>query len=436
MTKAKQKPNQDTAIPDQKHESEIDGVPEPADEIEVVTAEEVPETLALTKRDTQGTEIDVAQGLNPYDMDPDQFKVMLDRRKSNRDSLLDWVRSSMRAGVDFGRIHHGKASSCHRGGPGGGCTPDNTPSHWSKPSLWKPGAEKICGYMGTLVTFPTLKAYEDQVLQGKTVSQIIMRCEIIDGHGQVVATGVGARAVSQDNGDLNKALKMAKKSSHIDATLNLGGLSEIFTQDLEDLPGAGVDNDGNILLDDDDHRAPMGRAPQDPGKFDRTAPVSWGKKHRDTPWSEVDDDWLDWVINKAEKVPPAVKQKAQMEVKARETKTESRDMGPQPPPDQDGDPGHHPMFDPPESTPVPDHQAIKRLEETLIKARGSFDQLPHLPGTPLWGIEFDKLLTSLYGHKSIPRLASEFHSQFESVMSDVGDCFRWCREQSRLTGGE
>jgi hypothetical protein len=51
-----------------------------------------------------------------------------------------------------------------------------------------------------------------------------------------VAEGVGARSLAQDYGDVNKALKMAEKSAHIDATLRLAGLSEVFTQDIEDRP--------------------------------------------------------------------------------------------------------------------------------------------------------------------------------------------------------
>jgi hypothetical protein len=41
--------------------------------------------------------------------------------------------------------------------------------------------------------------------------------------------------LSQDDGDINKALKMAIKSAHIDATLRMAGLSEVFTQDIEDM---------------------------------------------------------------------------------------------------------------------------------------------------------------------------------------------------------
>ena len=50
------------------------------------------------------------------------------------------------------------------------------------------------------------------------------------------APSTSARSLAQDQGDLNKCLKMAEKSAHIDATLRMGGLSEVFTQDTEDNP--------------------------------------------------------------------------------------------------------------------------------------------------------------------------------------------------------
>ena len=51
----------------------------------------------------------------------------------------------------------------------------------------------------------------------------------------MAAEGTGARRVDQDRGDINKSLKMAEKSAHIDATLRVAGLSELFTQDIEDM---------------------------------------------------------------------------------------------------------------------------------------------------------------------------------------------------------
>ncbi|NQT62624.1 MAG: hypothetical protein HQ556_06660 [Candidatus Marinimicrobia bacterium] len=159
--------------------------------------------------------------INPMDASPAIFKAGLDRRKENRKTLMDWIRSSLVEGRDFGSIMiNGKQS---------------------KPSLLKPGAEKIAGMLGLIPRFPNLKLYEDAVLEGKSITTIILKCELQNQIGEVIGEGVGARAVdTQDNGDLNKALKMSAKSAMIDATLRCAGISEIFTQDIEEMPLAEV----------------------------------------------------------------------------------------------------------------------------------------------------------------------------------------------------
>jgi hypothetical protein len=90
--------------------------------------------------------------------------------------------------------------------------------------------------LGMTVNFPSLPDYEAAVFGQVPITVIIMRCELRDAHGHVVAEGVGARNLSQDYGDINKSFKMVEKSAHIDATLRLAGLSEMFTQDLDDIP--------------------------------------------------------------------------------------------------------------------------------------------------------------------------------------------------------
>lgn len=167
--------------------------------------------------------------VNPLDLPAEIFKEGLDRRKLNRAALMLWVRDALIDGIDFGKIHVVNRSKCQAGNA---C---QNPAHFSKPSLFKPGAEKICGMLGVSVRYPTLADYERAALSGVALNQIIIRCEIVDAAGRVVADGVGARVIAQDNGDLNKALKMAEKSAHIDATLRMAGLSEVFTQDLEDI---------------------------------------------------------------------------------------------------------------------------------------------------------------------------------------------------------
>jgi hypothetical protein len=152
---------------------------------------------------------------NPLDIPTPLFKTNLERRRENRTLLLDWIRFALKEGTDYGSIPTKR-------GP-------------SKPSLFKPGAEKICGMLGVTVRFPSLAETEQALLKGFVPEYVMVRCELSNIHGQTLADGVGARSLKQDYGDLNKALKMAEKSAHIDATLRLAGLSEVFTQDTEDM---------------------------------------------------------------------------------------------------------------------------------------------------------------------------------------------------------
>jgi hypothetical protein len=186
---------------------------------------------------------------SPLDLPAEQFRAGLDRRRENRASLMEWVRSALVEGVDYGRIPTKR-------GP-------------SKPSLFKPGAEKICGMLGVTVHYPTLDDYEQAALKGVQLQNIIIRCEIQDVSGRVVADGVGARSLKQDYGDINKAMKMAEKSAHIDATLRLAGLSEVFTQDLEDItPKEGAASAGKPATSSPSLMAgdPSGSCPVPPGK--------------------------------------------------------------------------------------------------------------------------------------------------------------------------
>jgi hypothetical protein len=173
--------------------------------------------------------------VSPLDLPTEHFSAGLDRRKQNRQLLMQWLRTALVDGVDFGRIHIAGKDRCQlaRMGRIHDCMEQ---SHWSKSALFKSGAEKITGMLGMNVCYPSLPAYEQAALSQVTVTTIVLRCELKDAHGHVVAEGIGARNVSQDYGDVNKTFKMVEKSALIDATLRLAGLSEMFTQDLEDKP--------------------------------------------------------------------------------------------------------------------------------------------------------------------------------------------------------
>ena len=156
------------------------------------------------------TENNVVALHSPMDMPIEQFKAGLEQREANRQALLQWIAKTLVEGVDFGIIRN-------------------------KKSLWKPGAEKITGMLGIKREYPGFDKYQDAAVEGKSIDQIVIKCVLKNGQNVHVSEGLGGRTVRQEGGDLNKALKMAAKSSFIDGTLNLVGLSEIFTLDLEDM---------------------------------------------------------------------------------------------------------------------------------------------------------------------------------------------------------
>lgn len=171
---------------------------------------------------------DESRGVTVFDRNAADFRGALAQRGENRKTLIAWVREALVEGTDFGRIHVVKRDKCNLGKA---CKNE---SHFSKPVLFKPGSEKICGMLGVTPSFPNLHEYEQMVIEGREIVHIILRCHILSAGGVVVSDGIGARSLINDNGDLNKSLKMACKSAVIDATLRMAGLSEIFTQDLDD----------------------------------------------------------------------------------------------------------------------------------------------------------------------------------------------------------
>ena len=145
---------------------------------------------------------------SPLDAPSEVFAAAVQRREANHRVLIEWIRSTLVKDKDYYVIK-------------------------DQQSLGKPGAEKVLGRLGLVATFPNLSKYENAIFEGRELTAIILRCEIVNPGGQVVAEGIGARTLKQDQNDLNKCLKMAKKSCMIDATLAACGLSEIFTQDME-----------------------------------------------------------------------------------------------------------------------------------------------------------------------------------------------------------
>lgn len=124
-----------------------------------------------------------------------------------------------------------------------------------KPTLLKPGAEKILMMMGLRSEFEIVDSTRDFE---KGFFQYQVRCKLLKGD-TVITEGLGAcntrekKYMKMDPYTMdNTVLKMAKKRALIDATLLVASLSDIFTQDLEDMDINGQQvSDQKVYTDQD-----------------------------------------------------------------------------------------------------------------------------------------------------------------------------------------
>ncbi len=126
----------------------------------------------------------------------------------------------------------------------------------TKPTLLKPGAEKILMLLGLRSEFDVIDSTRDF---DNGFFQYQVKCKLLSGD-MVITEGLGAcntkekKYISQDPFSIdNTVLKMAKKRALVDGTLLVGSLSDIFTQDLEDIDLNG-NKTGTSNLSHDDNR--------------------------------------------------------------------------------------------------------------------------------------------------------------------------------------
>ncbi len=157
-----------------------------------------------------------AQAITAADVFPD-FAASPDEVTRRTEMLRDYVKNHMTVGEDYGVI------------PGG-----------NKPTLFKPGAEKLNAVFGLSPMVEVSNRVEDWdngfVAYEMKVTLLNKRT------GGVEAEGIGScnsrerRYKNQDAaGIANTVLKMAKKRALVDATLSATRASGMFTQDLEDI---------------------------------------------------------------------------------------------------------------------------------------------------------------------------------------------------------
>lgn len=136
----------------------------------------------------------------------------------------------------------------------------------NKPTLLKPGAERLCKAFGLIPKFDIMRSVEEpdkavdwvktkkywddderaykerETGRGTALGYFSysVKCTLELADGRTVGEGIGACATTESKycdrprDCQNTALKMAKKRAHVDAVLTALGLSDRFTQDVED----------------------------------------------------------------------------------------------------------------------------------------------------------------------------------------------------------
>lgn len=157
-------------------------------------------------------------------------RLTVDEVKESDDEMTRFIDEVLVSGVDYGIV-----------------------PHTSKPTLLKPGAEKILNFLGLIARTEVANRIEDI---GAGYFAYECKVYVIDRDGVVRGEGVGITnskegkyAKSTGFAVQNTILKMAKKRALVDATLNVGAISGRFTQDVEDM---------NIEPD-----APVGKNPEE-----------------------------------------------------------------------------------------------------------------------------------------------------------------------------
>lgn len=169
--------------------------------------------------------------------------LTVEEAKQFDDDMNRFIDSVLIAGIDYGVI-----------------------PHRNKPTLLKPGAEKIMNYLGLICRVEILNRVE-----GYNVGFFSYECKVylIDYNGVVKGEGIGITNTregkyAKQNGFSvqNVAYKISKKMALVDAVLNVGNLSARFTQDVEDM---------NLELDDSVGKSVEELKPDNKTKTDRPA---------------------------------------------------------------------------------------------------------------------------------------------------------------------
>lgn len=158
---------------------------------------------------------------------PTALRLMIQNETEIRGLIKTFISEHLKDGVDFGKIHIVSKDKCPKAYTG--C--DNA-FHYSKDTLFKAGAEKFTSLFHLKPIFK--RDDETWEMLGKPAGTFCYVCTLVNSSGHEVAEGRGACSVQEKYGQVNNAIKIAEKRAQMDAVLRHGGLSDFFTQDLED----------------------------------------------------------------------------------------------------------------------------------------------------------------------------------------------------------
>jgi len=138
----------------------------------------------------------------------EEMKANIKAMEERRSVVVEYIDANFEKGIDFGP----------------------TDDRSDKPTLKKPGGEKICRLFNT---HPTWKRDDETwEMLGKPGNVVCYICYIVDNAtGNIIGEGRGAETVGNKGRDANKTIKNAEKCALVDSALFTFALSEKFTQD-------------------------------------------------------------------------------------------------------------------------------------------------------------------------------------------------------------
>ena len=100
--------------------------------------------------------------------------------------------------------------------------------------LSKGGAERICQIYGLTASFEK----DSETLASFTNAKdlVAFKCTLRRADGSIAGEGRGCASLSKNEGNENKTIKLASKSSFLDSVIRSTNISAYFTQDLDEMP--------------------------------------------------------------------------------------------------------------------------------------------------------------------------------------------------------